>query len=218
MVAVLSAVVSIFAFRFRGRASLELELVALRHQVTVLRRQRPGRPQLSSLDRLLWVWLYRIWPQAIDAMVLVKPATVVQWHRNGFRLHWRWRSRRPGRPKIGTEIRDLIRRMSRANPLWGAPRIHGKLALAPDDRGLSVGHCTALSAAGPGQIVWSGLPPSRSRDGQHGGHHCPAITLAEPLRRASHRVARLRRRKAGHIRHLVLPGQMRRGWSASPAR
>jgi putative transposase len=78
MVAILSAVVSIFAFRFRGRASLELELVALRHQVTVLRRQRPGRPQLSSLDRLLWGWLYRIWPQVIDAMVLVKPATVVR--------------------------------------------------------------------------------------------------------------------------------------------
>ena len=127
MVAILSAVVSIFAFRFRGRASLELELVALRHQVTVLRRQRPGRPQLSSLDRLLWVWLYRIWPQVIDAMVLVKPATVVQWHRKGLRLYWRWRPRRPGRPKISTEIRDLIRRMSRANPLWGAPRIHGEL-------------------------------------------------------------------------------------------
>jgi hypothetical protein len=73
------------------------------------------------------VWLYRIWPQVIDAMVLVKPATVVQWHRKGFRLLWRWRSRRSGRPKIGTEIRDLIRRVSRANPLWGAPRIHGEL-------------------------------------------------------------------------------------------
>jgi len=127
MLAILCAVVSIFAFRFRGRASLEIELIALRHQVTVLRRQRPGRLHLSSLDRLLWVWLYRIWPQVIDAMVLVKPATVVQWHRNGLRFYWRWRSRRPGRPKIGTEIRDLIRRMSRANPLWGAPRIHGEL-------------------------------------------------------------------------------------------
>src|SRR5437764_1405718 len=114
MVAILSAVVSIFAFRFRSRASLEFGLIAVGHQLTVLRRQRPGRPQLSSLDRLLWVWLYRIWPQVIDAMILVKPATVVQWHRKGFRLHWRWRSRRPGRPKIGTEIRGLIRRMSRA--------------------------------------------------------------------------------------------------------
>ena len=81
MVAILSAVVSILAFRFRSRASLELKLIALQHQLVVLRRQRPGRPQLSSLDRLLWVWLYRIWPQVIDAMVLVKPATVVQWHR-----------------------------------------------------------------------------------------------------------------------------------------
>ena len=72
-----------FEFRVRSRASLELKLIALRHQVTVLRRQRPGRPHFSSLDRLLWVWLYRIWPQVIDAMVLVKPATVAQWHRNG---------------------------------------------------------------------------------------------------------------------------------------
>jgi hypothetical protein len=94
MVSILSAFVAIFAFRFRSRASLELKLIVLQHQLAVLRRQRPGRPQLSSLDRLLWVWLYRIWPQVIDAMVLVKPATVVQWHRKGFRLYWRWRSRR----------------------------------------------------------------------------------------------------------------------------
>ena len=86
----------------------------------------PARPRLSSLDRLLWVLLYRIWPQVIDAMVLVKPATVVEWHRRGFRLYWRWRSRGPGRPRISPDIRDLIRRMSRANPLWGAPRIHGE--------------------------------------------------------------------------------------------
>ena len=92
MVTILFAVVSIFAFRFRSRAALELKLVALEHQLAVLRRQRPGRPQLSSLDRLLWVLLYRIWPQVIDAMVLVKPATVVEWHRRGFRFYWRWRS------------------------------------------------------------------------------------------------------------------------------
>ena len=127
MVAFLSALVSIFAFRFRGRASLEIELIALRHRVTVLRRQRPDRLQLSSLDRLLWVWLYRIWPQVIDAMVVVKPATLIQWHRNGFRLHWRCDHAVRGRPQTGTEIRDLIRRMSRASPLWGAPRIHGEL-------------------------------------------------------------------------------------------
>ena len=79
----LSAVVSIFVFRFRSRAALELKLIALQHQLAVLHRQSPGRPQLSSLDRLLWVWLYRIWPQVIDAMVLVKPTTVVDWHRRG---------------------------------------------------------------------------------------------------------------------------------------
>src|SRR5262245_3141902 len=127
MVTILFAVASIFVFRFRSRAALELKLVALQHQLAVLRRQRPGRPQLSSLDRLLWVLLYRIWPQVIDAMVVVKPAPVVEWHRKGYRFYWRWRSRLPGRPRIGLEIRDLIRRMSNANPLWGAPRIHGEL-------------------------------------------------------------------------------------------
>src|SRR5450432_4946034 len=106
MIAFLSAVGSLLAFRVRSRASLELELVALRHQVTVLRRQRPGRPRLFSTDRLLGVWLYRIWPEVLNAMVLVKPATVVQWHRKGFGLYWRRRSRRLGRPRIGREIRE----------------------------------------------------------------------------------------------------------------
>src|SRR6266581_2328087 len=98
MVTILFAIVSIFVFRFRSRAALELKLVALQHQLAVLRRPRPGSPQPLTPDRLLWMLLYRIWPQIIDAMVLVKPATVVQWHRDGFRLYWRWRSRRPGRP------------------------------------------------------------------------------------------------------------------------
>src|SRR3981189_3656900 len=127
MVTILSPLVSLLSFRVRSRASLELELVALRHQVTVMRRQHPGRLRLFSTDRLLWVWLYRIWPQVLDAMVLVKPATVVQWHRKGFRLYWRRRSRHLGRPRMSREIRDLIRHMSQATPLWGAPRIHGEL-------------------------------------------------------------------------------------------
>src|SRR6202171_896824 len=127
MITLLSALGSLLSFRVRSRPSLELELVALRHQVAVLRRQRPGQPRLFSTDRLLWVWLYRIWPQILNTMVLVKPATVVQWHRKGFRLYWRRRSRRLGRPRMNREIRDLIRQMSLANPLWGAPRIHGEL-------------------------------------------------------------------------------------------
>src|SRR6266436_4109508 len=153
MITILSTVVSILAFRLRSRASLELELIALRHQVTVMRRQHPGRLRLFSTDRLLWVWLYRIWPQVLNAMVLVKPATVVQWHRKGFRLYWRWRSRRPGRPKIGTDIRDLIRRMSKANPLWGAPRIHGEL--------LKLGFEVAESTVSKHMIGRRG-PPSQS--------------------------------------------------------
>jgi putative transposase len=88
MITILSTVISILAFRFRRRAFLELELIGLRHQVGVLRRQHPGRIRLFSTDRLLWVWLYRIWPQVLNAMVLVKPATVVQWHRKGFRIAW----------------------------------------------------------------------------------------------------------------------------------
>jgi hypothetical protein len=124
MITILSTLVSGLSFRFRSRASLELELLAIRHQVSVLRRQHKGRLRLFSTDRLLWVWLYRIWPRCLDAMVLVRPATVIQWHRNGFRLYWRRRSRPLGRPKKSIQIRDLIRRMSMANPLWGAPRIH----------------------------------------------------------------------------------------------
>jgi putative transposase len=73
------------------------------------------------------VWLYRLRPQLLDTWVLVKPATVIGWHRKGFHLHWRWRSRRSGRSKTNAKIRDLIRRMSSANPFWGAPRIRGEL-------------------------------------------------------------------------------------------
>src|SRR5215472_10904996 len=111
MITILSALVSVLSFRFRSRASLELELVALRHQLIVLRWQRPRRLRLHSADRLVWVCLYRVWPRVLDALVLVKPATVVKWHRQGFRI---WRSRCPGRPKTSAEIRALIRQMSRA--------------------------------------------------------------------------------------------------------
>jgi putative transposase len=120
------SIIAAVARRLCSRAVLELENLALRHQLQVLRRQRPGRPRLFTIDRLLWGWLYRLWPRCLDTMVLVKPATVVQWHRQGFRLFWRWRSR-SGRPSVDGEIRKLIREMSSANPLWGAPRIHGEL-------------------------------------------------------------------------------------------
>ena len=129
MIAFVSAVLSLLSFRLRRRASLELEVIALRHQLGVLRRQCSRRLRLLSSDRLFWVWLYRLWPRCLEALVLVKPATVVQWHRSGFRLYWRWRSSlgRRGRPAVDHDVRTLIRQMSQANPLWGAPRIHGEL-------------------------------------------------------------------------------------------
>src|SRR3984893_6078634 len=126
MLKLVRSVVSVLARRLRSRSVLELETLALRHQLHVLRRQRPGRPRLFAIDRLLWVWLYRLWPRCLEVMVLVKPATVIQWHRQVFSLFWRWRSR-SGSASVEREIRDLIRQMSRANRLWGAPRIHGEL-------------------------------------------------------------------------------------------
>jgi putative transposase len=114
---------------FRSRAALELENLALRHQIGVLQRSARKRPRLTPGDRLLWVWLSWIWGDWRSTLAIVKPETVVAWHRAGFRLFWTWKVRRgqPGRPLISREIRDLIRRMCRENPLWGAPRIHGEL-------------------------------------------------------------------------------------------
>jgi hypothetical protein len=90
MITNLFDLVFLLSFRVRSRASLELELVALRHQVAVLRRQRPDQLRLFFTDRLLWVWFCQVWPRVLNVVVMVKPATVVQWYRKGFRLYWRW--------------------------------------------------------------------------------------------------------------------------------
>ena len=113
---------------FRSRASLEAEILILRHQPNIQRRQLPKRLNFSTLDRLIFVGLYRLAPSVLGALAILKPETVIRWHRAGFRSHWRWKSRpRGGRPTVPLEIRELIREMSIANPLWGAPRIHGEL-------------------------------------------------------------------------------------------
>ena len=113
---------------FRSRASLEAEILTLRHQLNVMRRKSPKRFAFSNLDRLVFTGLYRLVPRAVNALMIVNPETVIGWHRAGFRSFWRWKSRcRGGRPKVQFEIRQLIRDMSLANPLWGAPRIHGEL-------------------------------------------------------------------------------------------
>jgi transposase InsO family protein len=112
----------------RSRAALEAEIWALRHQINVLRRGTPKKLSFNGIDRLIFVALYRLFPRVCDALAIVKPDTIVRWHRAGFRLYWRLKSwRRGGRPRVSAAIRQLIREMSIANPLWGAPRIHGEL-------------------------------------------------------------------------------------------
>jgi hypothetical protein len=139
---------------FRSRARLEAEeILVLRHQLNVLRRKAPKRVAFSSIDRLVFAGLYRLAPGVLDALKILKPETVIRWHRVGFRAYWRWKSRARGsRPKIPLEIRQLIRDMSLANPLWGAPRIHGELLML----GIDVGQTTAAK-----YMVRPRRPPSQ---------------------------------------------------------
>src|SRR2546421_1042571 len=113
---------------FKPRRQMEAEILVLRHQLNMLRQRAPHRLHLRWVDRALFIWLYRRWPRILDAITIVRPETVVRWHRMGFAAYWRWKSRAlRGRPRISKEVRELIRRMSFENPLWGAPKIHGEL-------------------------------------------------------------------------------------------
>ena len=125
----LVAILVLLRSLIRSRVDLQLENLALRHQIGVLQRSLKKRRKITAMDRLFWASLSRIWRDWRSALVIVKPQTVVAWHRMGFRLFWTWKVRRgqSGRPAIARETRDLIRRMSRENPTWGAPRIHGEL-------------------------------------------------------------------------------------------
>src|SRR5712664_1304139 len=137
----------------RTHRELALENLALRQQVAVWKARQP-RPQLTATDRIFWVVLSRLWKNWRSSLQVVRPETVVRWHRRGFRLYWAWKSRRRwGRPAIGRELRDLIRQMSRANPLWGAPRIHGELLKL----GLTVSQATVSK-----YIVRPRRPPSQA--------------------------------------------------------
>ena len=128
MISVLVALFLSLRSCLRSRAVLQLEVLALRHQLQVLNRSRPRRVRLVPADRLLWAWLSRSWTAWRTALVIVKPETVIAWHRQGFRLFWTWKShRRVARPGVVANVRALIRTMSEANPLWGAPRIHSEL-------------------------------------------------------------------------------------------
>ena len=106
---------------FKPRQRLQAEILVLRHQLNVLRQRGPRRPHLRWADRALFIWLYRRCPRILSAITIVRPETVLRWHRMGFVAYWRWKSRCPGgRPRIAQEVRDLIRRMSLENPFWGA--------------------------------------------------------------------------------------------------
>ena len=128
MIGLLYFVLAVLASPFKSKLRLEAENVVLRHQLMVLRRRLQGRVRLTNQDRWFLTQLYRWFPSILSVLTIIRPETLVRWHRAGFRCYWRWKSRPlGGRPPIDTELRGLIRRMSMDNPLWGAPRIHGEL-------------------------------------------------------------------------------------------
>src|SRR4029077_1132589 len=155
MVDVLALLWSALTRLFRSRARLEAEILVLRQQIDVLRRKSPKRLAFGSFGRMVFVVLYRLVPRTVDTLAIVRPETVIRWHRAGFLSFWRWKSRRRGgKPRVPLEIRRPIRNMNLANPLWGAPRIHGEpLKLGIDVGQTSVAKYMARERRGPHQYV-----------------------------------------------------------------
>jgi transposase InsO family protein len=154
MTDLLKLILAALASLFKSRAKLEAENLVLRQQINVLRRRMPKGPALTNNDRFLFIWLYRWFPSTVGALAIVRPETIIRWHRVGFRAYWRWRSRNSvGRPKVPAKLRALIGEMSGANPLWGAPRIHGEL--------LKLGFDVAQSTVAKYMVRRRG-PPSQS--------------------------------------------------------
>src|SRR5882672_4222691 len=155
MTALFFALLASLRATIRSRLELAAEILALRHQLAVLQRTAPRRPRLRRIDRLLWMLLSSIWPNWRQAVQIVTPATVVRWHRRAFAAYWRWNSRprRIGRPALASSLRALIRQMREANPLWGAPRIHGEL----QKLGIQVAQATVATYLGR-----RNYPPSQS--------------------------------------------------------
>src|SRR5215475_5578890 len=128
MIGLFCFVLAVLESPFKSKLRLEAENAVLRHQLIVVRRRLQGRVQLTNQDRWFLIQLYRWFPSILQVLTIIRPETLVRWHRAGFRCYWRWKSRRRGgRPQIEAELRASIRRMSIENPLWGAPRIHGEL-------------------------------------------------------------------------------------------
>jgi hypothetical protein len=151
MIAIVKLLIRILLDCFKSRGRLEAEVTLLRHQVNILRRMASKRGRPNALDRTILVTLYRLFPNIGSAVTIVRPETIVRWHRMGFRAWWRLKSRNlGGRPKIDRELRDLIQRMCKENPLWGAPRIHGEL--------LKLGFNVAQSTVSKYMLKHPGLP------------------------------------------------------------
>ncbi|MGA8696579.1 MAG: integrase core domain-containing protein [Xanthobacteraceae bacterium] len=154
MIALLWFLLTLFASPLKSKSRLEAENAALRYQLIVLRRKVGGRVRLTNGDRLFFIQLYRWFPSVLKVITVIRPETLVRWHRAGFRRYWCWKSRPfGGRPQISAELRALIRRMSIENPLWGAPRIHGEL--------LKLGFEVAQSSVAKYMVKRGGGPPGQ---------------------------------------------------------
>src|ERR1700720_1129393 len=170
MIRLIWFVLAVLASLFKSKIRLEAENAALRHQLIVLRRNLRGRVRLTNHDRWFFVQLYRWFPSILTVLTIIRPATLVRWHRAGFRCYWRWKSRRRGgRPQIGADLRGLVRRMSLENPLWGAPRIHGEL--------LKLGFEIAQSSVAKYMVKRRGPPSQGWRTFLH--NHAPDIAAMD---------------------------------------
>src|ERR1700757_888263 len=170
MIGLLSFALAVLASPFKSRLRLKAENAVLRHQLMVLRRRLQGRIRLTNHDRWFFIQMYRWFPSILSVLTIVRPETLVRWHRAGFRRHWRWKSRSSGgRPQIAPELRALIRRISIEKPLWGAPRIHGEL--------LKLGFEVAQSSVAKYMVKWRGPPSQGWRTFLH--NHAPDIAAMD---------------------------------------
>ena len=169
---------------FKSRSRLEVENLLLRHQLSIALRQAPIRLRLRGSDRALLTWITRVWPSLLGAVQVVQPETILRWHRAGFEMFWRWKSRhRAGRPRIDRGLRDLIRRMSRENPLWGASRIHGELLmLGFAQQGVSLDFGASLPSARQRPRLWTRLHVSGEGDGYPRPTYLSSLSMAKWLR------------------------------------
>jgi hypothetical protein len=174
---VLRLFLGLFASPFKSKSRLEAENAALRRQLIILRRKVRGRVRLTNSDRLFFIQLYRWFPSVLKAITIIRPETLVRWHRAGFRQYWRWKSRSlGGRPKIAADLRALIRQMSAENALWGAPRIHGEL--------LKLGFEVAQSSVAKYMVKRCGPPPQGWRTFLR--NHAPDIAAMDLVHCSDH--------------------------------